>query len=1288
LRSGPNSTTNPARKILKITFPEALPVSQHRNKIRDAIRDHPVTIVCGDTGSGKTTQLPKIALELRRGQRGRKIGCTQPRRIAATSVAKRVAEEMEVKLGEEVGYQIRFENRTQPTTKVKFMTDGVLLAETRNNRLLKQYDTLIIDEAHERSLNIDFILGYLSQILKERDDLKVIISSATLDAESFADFFDGAPIISVEGRTFPVEDHYLPPYHDREPMAEQILRAAEWLGEFDPLGDTLVFLPGEREIRDAADLLEGRNLHKTVVLPLFARMAGNDQQRVFRTAPRERRIILATNVAETSLTIPGIQFVIDSGLARVNRFDPGSGIQRLQVEAISQASARQRRGRCGRVSDGVCVRLYEKEDFEERAPFTDPEILRCNLAAVVLQMEHLGLGDPLEFPFVDPPQPKRVAEAYLTLKEIGALPKKGGGLTEIGRDIARMPLDPRVGRVLVEARELDCVREALIVASAITVQDPRERPQEKREAADQAHAKFRDKTSDFTGWLRIWHAVETERKHSNNSLRRFCQKNFLNYRRTQEWLNLHRELRDVLREMKWKLPNPKQPLGDPKDSFFEDLHRCILSAIPSQIGFHQGKGKGYHGARDRNFFLHPASGVSGSAPTWIMAFEMVETARLFARNVAQIDPSWYEKAAPHLCRYRYGNPQWDPVQGAVYGTETVMAYGLILIDNRRVHYGRVNLEAAREIFIHEALVNGNTRSPLPALAKNRDTLERANRLEHKMRRRDGLVFPQAIVGFFDERIPKEMCTQREFERWIEKEPEGVIDFTLEDCTVPQIEPLSDEDLPDELWSPDGTTTYPLSFHHMPTEEDDGVSVDIPLADLAVLPDWFGDWLVPGWANEKLQAMLRALAKPIRQSLPPAAAVCADFWDAWQDYAPECTMEHALLEHLRNAYDQHIEPSAIDEERVPKFLQMRFRVIGDNGKPLAAARNLAALREHLADRIQARFAEVAQAKFQQKRLSTWTIGDLPERVELERNTPGFPALVDVGPDAAAVEVFETRDEAAWNHPLGVARLFRLVEKERVAQLKKTLFDGPTSAGAAPSRRASKSEEKKADFNSLGAAFGDPVPTTAKVSAAPSPPKETKKAQTRLSQESLALLKTLGLEPGRNREDLVTRIIIEALGGHEKMPRNEADFKAVSARARTDLFAVAETILDPLDRIIRTARTVSIQLESPDSAYSESTADAHDHFNSLLRPGWLLAGSLTDLDLDLRGLETRLTRMFGSPPMKDLAKLERFRLAAAEIHKKPGVDSEIDRRNLAAEENDLRLHHFAPELRGRRRGSVFS
>ena len=1282
---------------MKLTYPEQLPVSRHRDTIREAVANHQVVIVCGDTGSGKTTQLPKIALELDR----QHIGCTQPRRIAATSVAKRVADELRVKIGEEVGYQIRFEDRTSRDTRVKFMTDGILLAETQGDPTLRKYDTLIIDEAHERSLNIDFILGYLHRILKKRRDLKVIISSATLDAETFADFFGGAPVIQVEGRTFPVEDHYQPPTHGREPLAEQVLRAAEWLGEMDSLGDTLVFLPGEREIRDAADLLAGRKYPNTLVLPLFARQAGNEQQAVFKPTPRQRRIVLATNVAETSLTIPDIRFVIDSGIARVNRYDPRSGIQRLQIEPISKASARQRRGRCGRVSEGVCVRLYDEEDFESRRPYTDPEILRSNLSGVVLQMEHLRLGDPLKFPFIDPPQPKRIAQAYRVLEEIGAIRKQGEGLTDIGHTLARLPLDPRVGRILIEAEHEKCLREALIVASALTVQDPRERPEGKREAADQAHAKFRDKQSDFTGWLRVWYAIQQNRK-SNNSLRRFCRENFFNYRRTQEWMNLHRELRDICRDLGWKTSQSSvksarsvvkkgkekttdrtegtdqdrrrgDQITDPEGTFVDTLHKCVLAAIPSQIGYHQGKTLGYKGARDSTFWLHPGSGSFGSSPKWLMAFEMVETAKLYARNVSQIDPAWFEKVAPHLCRYRYTNPHWVPEQGAVYAEQAVIAYGLCLVEKRRVHFGKVDPAKAREVFIWEALVNGNTRSPMATLKANRKLLERVRKLEHKVRRRDGLMFPQSIFEFYDERLPKELNTQKAFEKWASEHPDQV-ELTLEDCIVPQVEPIDEDGLPDKL---DGVR---LTYAHNPSEEDDGITAEISLGELPHLPDWFGEWLVPGWLPEKLEALLRSLDKNTRKLLPPVSQVVGDFLDAWKGYEPDRPFETAILDFIRAEYGEHVDADAFDYSRVADHLWMRFKC-GKN-----SSRSLAGLREALADKLEARFSEVSAKKYREEQVTSWSIGDLPAATQIDAHTTGIPALYDAGKHAA-LRLFPEASCADWHHPRGLARLFRLVEPKRVADFEKWINNQKPAPPAPKPKPAEKRQQKDSGFGSLADAFGG-----AALAPAPAESAKTGNRQSGSLQKGgssfidFHFLGQIGRHPATNRDDFLTLVIIDSLP--RPFPRTATEFGQTA-----NPFDAADRLSNHLSTILESVRVILGLLDSDQPGYAESIADAQIHLDSLLRPGWLAqahSGRLAQLVVEFQGLETRLTRMFGSPPAKDLAKLERFQAAAAELHTAEPRNCNCgvphpDFAQLAAieAEADLRLHHFAPELRAKRK-----
>jgi len=1229
------------------------------------MRDHPVVIVCGDTGSGKTTQLPKIALELGRGVEGKRIGCTQPRRLAATSVAKRVAEELGVALGEEVGFQIRFEDRTAAATRVKFMTDGILLAETRGDPTLRKYDTLIIDEAHERSLNIDFILGYLHRLLERRTDLKIVISSATLDAERFADFFSGAPVISVEGRTFPVTDHYHPPSHEYERMAEQIRRAVEWLGDVDPLGDTLVFLPGEREIRDATELLEGRRYPNTLVLPLYARLAGKAQQAVFQPSPRMRRIILATNVAETSLTIPDIRSVVDTGLARINRFDPVGGIQRLQIEPISQASARQRRGRCGRVSEGICIRLYDDEDFATRKPYTDPEILRTNLAGVVLQMEYLGLGDPLEFPFLNPPQPKRVAQAYRTLEEIGAIDRKRV-LTEVGRTLARIPVDPRIGRFLIGGRDEGCLREALIVASALSVQDPRERPPDRQQQADQAHAKFRDKRSDLTGWLRWWHGLQ-EAGPTNNALRRFCDRNFLNYRRTQEWRNLHGELSQTLRDLKWDLAELKRPLPDPADSFSENLHRAALTAIPSHIGLHRGKKMGYKGAGDRTFHLHPGSGVFGSSPVWVMAFEIVETAKLYARNAAAFDPTWFEKAVPHLCRYSHGDAHWDPIQGAVYGKERVMAFGLALIEGRRVHYGRVDPKLAREIFIREAVVEGQIGAAVPALTDNLDLVERVRRLEHQMRRRDGLLFPESIFAFYDERLPKDIHTRKQFQQWIEGPGAGRLELTLEDCIVPQLTEIHEEDYPDEL---DG---FRLRYLHDPSSAEDGITMEIPLADMHRIPEWTGDWLVPGWLSDKVHAMLRALDKHVRQALPSLAEICNSFLDDWEGYRPECSLETALLEHLRTHFDQHVTSDSFDHGRIPLNLRMRFSIT-DRGQERASGRDLALLRRDLADEIERCLAREASRAFRTRMVEGWDFGNLPRQVATTGGGFVYPAL-SLTPKGIELRGFPTQECADWHQRIGTAALLLRLDPDRARRLRSLIF---AIGGAAGSVRP-LSSPPPVELNSLAMAFGGQ--TSAKPRAVSAKPAAT----TRLTMDQLLLLDQLGHRPRENREDLVLRVVVESVGS--ELPRTQAEFAEAGERLKSRAPEVADQVLSQVGLIVGAAGSVVSLLGRIGPEYGESLDDIRRQVEGLFRGRWLLEGNLTWVAVDWQGLEARITRMLGGAPAKDSAKLERWEGARGRIPDAPPCPCgeghlTVKESELRDADSRLRLAHFAPEWRARR------
>ncbi|MCU0779066.1 MAG: ATP-dependent RNA helicase HrpA [Akkermansiaceae bacterium] len=779
-------------------YPAELPVVEHREEILAALKAHQVIVVVSDTGSGKTTQLPKMVAEAM-GPDGGRIGCTQPRRIAAASVAGRVAEELAVPLGGFVGYQVRFEDKTSRETRIKFMTDGILLAETQGDPQLRQYQVLILDEAHERSLNIDFLLGYLKRLLEQRQDLKLVISSATLDAGSFAAFFtiDGkpAPVIEAPGRMFPVAEFFLPP-NDDEDLPQHVARAVDMLNRIDPRGDALVFLPGEREIRECAEVLEGRRYPGTGVLPLFARLGLGDQQRVFHPG-NQRRIILATNVAETSLTIPRIACVIDSGIARVNRWSPGRGVQRLQIEPVSQASARQRKGRCGRVRDGVCIRLYEENDLTERAEFTDPEIRRSSLAGVILRMKALGLPEISEFPFLDPPAPKAVSEGYRTLREVGALDREKS-LTDYGRQMSRLPVDPRLGRMLIEARKEHCLAEMLPIIAALESNDARERPAEKIREADAAHAKWKDGESDFTGILRMWRDVmefrEDNGRWKRNALRKFCTTAFLNARRVMEWGNVADELSDLL-EREWRLRIPALD----KDAPYAAIHRCLLAGVPRQFGLWDRESKTYRSASGGFFAVFPGSAMFGipKRHEWVVAMELVETTRLWARRVARIDPEWIEQVAPHLCRSRYGEAHWDEKQGAVYGRETVICGGLPVVSGRRVHYGRVDAKAARSVFLREGLLGGGLRKRCRFLDEIEAMRELIGAVEEKLRRPGGLWSEEAVLRFCEERIPENIHTAADFHKWLAKN-EDALTLSLADVLDEDLESLGLDLYPDTL----------------------------------------------------------------------------------------------------------------------------------------------------------------------------------------------------------------------------------------------------------------------------------------------------------------------------------------------------------------------------------------------------------------------------------------------------------------------------------------------------------
>jgi len=1021
--------------LMQWNYPKDLPVVERREEVLAAVARHQVVVVVSETGSGKTTQLPKMVAEVL-GEHGGRIGCTQPRRIAAASVARRVAEELAVPLGSFVGYQVRFEERLSRDTRIKFMTDGILLAETQGDRNLKQYGALILDEAHERSLNIDFLIGYLKRLLVKRKDLKLVISSATLDAGAFAEFFsvDGkpAPVIEAPGRLFPVAEFFLPPMED-EDLPQHVARAVDWLGELEPRGDVLVFLPGEREIRECAEVLEGRRYRGTEVLPLFARLGLGDQQRVFQPGPK-RRIILATNVAETSLTIPRIACVVDSGVARVSRWSPGRGVQRLQIEPVSQASARQRKGRCGRVRDGVCVRLYEESELLERPEFTDPEIRRSSLAGVILRMKSLNLPDIEEFPFLDPPNPKAVAEGYRTLREVGAL-DKARELTDYGRQMSRLPVDPRLGRMLLEARTENCLAEVLPIVAILESNDPKERPAEKLREADAAHERWKDIDSDFISILRLWRDVSKFRDSrggwQRNALRKFAGPAFLNARRVVEWANVHDELAELL-ESEWRIRIGKLAKETGAWAPYANIHRALLAGVPRQFGLWDRENKAYRSATGGFFAIFPGSGLFGAGQRWewVLGMELVETSRLWARRVARIEPEWVEQVAPHLCTSKFGEAHWDEAQGAVYGKQTVLCGGLPVVAGRRVHYGRVDPKAAHGIFLREGVMAGGLRRQCRFLERMKEMKEDLELIEQKLRRPGGLWSDEAVLRFFEERVPGEINTAAAFHKWREKNEDAIM-LDVADVVDEDLVDLGLDRFPDVLRH-EGEE-YALYYHAAAGERDDGVSLGVHVDQLPKLPDWLPGWGVDGNLRERAEILLRSLPKDLRRICQPIASVADGFAGLWS-YAPkDVSITRALSDYVRERTGARVDPGEFDSSKLPPELVTKVWVCDDEGEELAMGEDVAVLKLQLSDRMRVRFEAVANADVARRGMSTWDGEVLPERVE----TPGgaaYPALVDDG-KTVGVRAFTCAEEAAESHRGGGARLLWLAHPEQVAYLRK-------------------------------------------------------------------------------------------------------------------------------------------------------------------------------------------------------------------------------------------------------------
>lgn len=1033
-----------------VRYDDSLPIAAKRDEIKKVLAEHQVLIIAGETGSGKTTQLPKICLELGRGQHGL-IAHTQPRRIAARSVASRVAEELATPLGGLVGYQVRFEDQSDANTLVKLMTDGILLAETQHDRFLERYDTIIVDEAHERSLNIDFLLGYLKTLLPRRPDLKVIITSATIDLQRFSEHFDDAPIIEVSGRTFPVDTWYRPLTAEQDEEGNQIendltvdqaiLAALDEIAAFERSerktpGDVLVFLPGEREIRDAADMLRKAQLRHTEILPLYARLSPAEQQRIFQSHPG-RRVVLATNVAETSLTVPGIRYVIDSGTARISRYSYRAKVQRLPIEAVSQASANQRKGRCGRVEPGICIRLYSEEDFLSRPEFTDPEILRTNLAAVILQMLHLRLGEIDRFPFIEPPDGKAISDGFNLLQELSAVNRENQ-LTPMGRQLARLPIDPRLGRMLLEGARQGSLQEVLIIASVLSVQDPRERPPERQQAADQAHAQWKDADSDFAALVNLWRGFETQRQELGSSaLRNWCRKQFLNYLRLREWRDAHRQLSLICRDL--QLQVNKDAADYPK------FHKAVLSGLLSQIGQKTEDGD-YLGARQRRFWVHPSSGMGRKKPQWLMAAELVETTKLYARMVAKIEPDWIEPLAGHLIKKNHFEPHWEKKRGQVVAFEQITLYGMIVVGRRPVHFGPIDPVASRELFIREGLVRGEIQSRAKCLTANRQLLEQLDELEAKARRRDILADEETLYGFYEARLPAEIHQTATFDSWYkvnsQKNPDLLI-MREEDVLAREASEVTAAQYPDTLRL--GDLSLHLSYHFEPNHPRDGVTLRVPAPLLPALPGERLEWLVPGLLEAKCISLVRNLPKALRKNFVPVP----DFVRAALARLTfgEGSLPQALGRELLRMTGARVSDEAWAEaaQQVDSHLRMNIEVLDGQGKFLGEGRDLAELTARFAEASSAALAVPNTAKSQQP-VQAKAFAKVEQTTQ--QNIAGlsmtvYPALVEEGGTVKEGR-FSTSAEAEYQHRRALQRLL-LQQLAEPAKFLRSKLPGQTELG---------------------------------------------------------------------------------------------------------------------------------------------------------------------------------------------------------------------------------------------------
>jgi ATP-dependent RNA helicase HrpA len=1190
--------------MLPITYPAELPVSQRKDEIAAAIRDHQVVVIAGETGSGKTTQIPKICLELGRGVNGQ-IGHTQPRRLAARTVAERIAEELGSPLGETVGYQVRFTDVSAGDTLVKLMTDGILLNELARDRELSRYDTLIIDEAHERSLNIDFILGYLRQLLPRRPDLKVIITSATIDPDRFAAAFGGAPIVEVSGRTYPVEVRYRPIADDAD-QGQAISDAVDELSAEGP-GDILVFLSGEQEIRDTADVLAGRD--RLEVLPLYSRLAAAEQHRVFERRPASsltRRAVLATNVAETSLTVPGIKYVIDPGTARISRYSRGTKVQRLPIEPISQASANQRKGRSGRTSDGICIRLYSQEDFESRPEFTDPEILRTNLASVILQMAAIGLGDIPKFPFIDPPDARNIADGLTLLAELNAF--KNGRITGLGRRLARLPVDPRIGRMILEADRNGCAREVLIIAAALSIQDPRERPTDAQQAADDKHRRFADPDSDFVAYLNLWdYLAEQQRERSSSAFRRMCRADFLNYLRIREWQDLQGQLQRLAGDLGVTVSSTSTERTR--------LHVSLLAGLLSQIGMKTEPVRAnasapsgrrpraeYLGARNARFAIFPGSAVAKKAPDWIVAAELVETSRLWARTVARIEPEWVEPLARHLVRRSYSEPHWEKKRGGAVALEKVTLYGVPLVTDRKVAYGRIEPAAARELFIRHALVEGDWQTSHRFFAENRRLLAEAEEVEHRARRRGLVAGEDELFAFYDARIPADVVSAQHFDTWwkqARRADPGLLTFTVSDLLSDDAAEVSADAYPD-VWTSESAGPQPLSYAFEPGSETDGVTVDIPLSRLNQVDPAEYSWQVPGLRTELVTELIRSLPKSLRRDLVPAPDVAREV--VARLGPPSGDLRDAVARELRSLRGVSVPHDAWDLSKLPPHLRITIRVTDGegSGRVLAEGKDVADLQRQLRPQLRATLTRAARG-ITRTGLTSWDFGALP-RVFREGTVVAYPALAPSTSGAGAavdVRLFETEDAARAAMWAGTRRLILLGAPSPVKSIADRLS---TQAKLALSHNP---------HGGVAAMFADCVNCAADY-----------------------LMAEAG-GPAWDREG----------------------FERLSTAVRSGLHELTAAVVTQVESALRLARAVGARLQDCHAGVLQpAAADMRAQLSGLVYPGFVAAtgyGRLPHLTRYLRGIERRLDKLPENPG-RDAASMavaqraeQAYRQAVAEL-----------------------------------------